>query len=198
MNWDRVNVWTSTLYTLIQSLSLAKEQKFGDLDSLSARIKEADTWLPTGWSYHSSLAAQPMGTKQVKARRDPNHHFESIVRQVIQMLLQDLVVILDSMMDDILSARGEAAGDYPASKVQKLATHLDAQYNWAKHGCFELIAVRNVLCHANGKWSQRSIDLVSGFVNPPPKVGDRLEIGFACLFQFRKAMRTFLNEVKVR
>ncbi|MCW3848109.1 hypothetical protein OF829_12735 [Sphingomonas sp. LB-2] len=197
MNWDRVNVWTSTLYALIQSLSLAKEQQFGDLESLPTRIKEADSWLPAGWSYSSSLATQPMGTKRVKARRDPNKHFEFIVRQVIQMLIQDLVVIMDGMMDDILAVRGEAAGDFPTSKVQKLATHLDPKYNWAKHGCFELIAARNVLCHAGGKWNQRSIDLVSGFVSSPPNVGDRLEIGFACLFQFRKAMRTFLNEVKL-
>lgn len=61
MNWDRVNVWTNTLYTLIHSLSLAKEKNFGDLDTLALRIKEAETWLPTGWPYNSVLAAQPMG-----------------------------------------------------------------------------------------------------------------------------------------
>ena len=196
MNWDRVNVWTNPLYTLIHSLSLAKEQSFGDLDTLAHRIKESETWLSTGWSYNSVLAAQPMGRKKVTYRRDPNKHFESIVGQVVQMLIQDLVVILDGMMDDILAARGECAGPFPQSKVEKLATHLDPKFEWAKHGCLELIAARNVMCHASGRWNEKSIRIISGFVNPPPGEGDQLQLGFVPLFQFRKAMRTFLNEVK--
>lgn len=137
-----------------------------------------------------------MGRKKVTYRRDPNTHFESIVRQVIQMLIQDLVVILDGMMDDILAARGESAGQFPQSKVEKLATHLDQKYEWAKQGCLELIATRNVMCHAGGRWNEKAIQIVSGFVNPPPRNGDQLRLGFVPLFQFRKAMRTFLNEVK--
>ncbi|RSU72123.1 hypothetical protein BRX37_20150 [Sphingomonas sp. S-NIH.Pt3_0716] len=196
MDWDRVNVWTSTLYTLIHSLSLAREQEFGALETLSDRIVEAESWLPKGWSYNSVLAAQPMGRNKVVFRRDPNKHFEGIARQVVQMLIQDLVVILDGMMDDILTARSETAGPFPQSKVEKLATHLDPQYEWSKQGCLELIAARNVLCHAGGRWNEKSIKIVSTFVVPPPKDGERLEIGFVPLFQFRKAMRTFLNEVK--
>ncbi len=196
MNWDRVNVWTNTLYTLIHSLSLAKEQSFGDLDTLANRIKEAEAWLPTGWSYNSVLAAQPMGQNKVTYRRDPNKHFESIVGQVIQMLIQDLVVILDGMMDDILAARGESAGPFPQSKVEKLATHLDPKFEWARHGCLELIAARNVMCHASGRWNEKSIRIIKGFVEQPPSGGDQLQLGFMPLFQFRKAMRTFLNEVK--
>lgn len=196
MNWDRVNVWTNTLYTLIHSLSLAKAQSFGDLGTLADRIKEAETWLPTGWSYNSVLAAQPMGHKKVTYRRDPNKHFESIVGQVIQMLIQDLVVILDGMMDDILAARGEIAGPFPQSKVEKLATHLDPKFEWAKHGCLELIAARNVMCHASGRWNEKSIRIVRSFIDQPPSDGDQLQLGFVSLFQFRKAMRTFLNEVK--
>ncbi len=196
VNWDRINVWTNTLYTLVHSLSIAREQSFGDLDTLADRIREAETWLPTGWSYNSALAAQPMGRKKVTYRRDPNKHFESIVAQVLQMLIQDLVVILDGMMDDILAARNETAGQFPQSKVEKLATHLDPKYEWAKHGCLELIAVRNVMCHAGGCWNKRSIRIVSNFVNPPPKQGDQLRLGFMQLFQFRNAIRTFLNDVK--
>jgi len=101
------------------------------------------------------------------------------------------------MMDDILVARRETAGTFPQSKVEKLAAHLDPKYGWAKKGCLELIAARNVLCHASGRWNEKSIRVVSTFVNPPPKVGDHLRIGFVPLFQFRKAMRTFLNEVKI-
>lgn len=65
---------------------------------------------------------------------------------------------------------------------------------WAKQGCLELIAARNVLTHARGRWNKKSIAIVS-FVNPAPNVGDELIIGFPMLFRYRKAMRTFLNEV---
>jgi hypothetical protein len=103
MNWDRVNVWTNTLYTLIHSLSLAKEQSFGDLDTLADRISEAETWLPTGWSYNSVLATQPMGRQKVTYRRDPNKHFENIVRQVIQMLIQDLARLIHGLPEKALA-----------------------------------------------------------------------------------------------
>jgi len=195
MDWERVNAWTTTLYALIQSLRLAKAIEFGNLPSLGRSILEAGTWIPQLASYNSVLLSEPFGNSVVKFRRDPNVHFEVIVKQVICMLVQDLVVILDQMMDDVLLARGETAGTYPASKVQKLATHLDAQYKWAEQGCLELIAVRNVLTHANGRWSSKSIRLVSAFITSPPTVGDKLIIGFPMLFRFRKAMRTFLNEV---
>ena len=137
-----------------------------------------------------------MGQNKVTYRRDPNKHFESIAGQVIQMLIQDLVVILDCMMDDILAARGETAGPFPMSKVEKLATHLDPKFEWAKHGCLELIAARNVMCHTSGRWNEKSIGIIRSFVDQPPNVGDQLQLGFVPLFQFRKAMRTFLNEVK--
>lgn len=195
MNWDRVNTWTTTLYALIHSLRLARAIEFGNLPGLKKSILEAAAWIPQPASYNSVLLSQPFGKSAVTFRRDPNAHFEAIVGQVICMLVQDLVVILDQMMDDVLKARGENAGDYPASKVQKLATHLDLQYKWAEEGCFELIAVRNVLTHADGRWNSKSIQLVSSFVAPPPAVGDKLTIGFPMLFRYRKAVRTFLNEV---
>jgi hypothetical protein len=112
------------------------------------------------------------------------------------MLVQDLVVIFDSMMDDVLRARGEHAGTFPQSKIEKLATHLDQTFGWAEQGCFELIAARNVLTHAGGRWNARAIAIVEPFVQPSPVVGERLTIGFPMLFRYRKAMRTFLNEVK--
>jgi hypothetical protein len=116
---------------------------------------------------------------------------------VIHMLVQDLVVIFDSMMDDVLAARSETAGKFPQSKVEKLSTHLDQRYVWAKHGCLELIAVRNVLTHAGARWNARTIHIGQSFVVPVPKSGERLIIGFPMLFRHRKAMRAFLNEVKV-
>jgi hypothetical protein len=138
------------------------------------------------------LLNEPFRNTLLRFRRDPNVHFDLIVGQVIQMLVQDLVVIFDSMMDDVLSARIETAGKFPQSKVEKLSTQLDHRYEWAKHGCLELIAARNVLTHAGGRWNARTIHIVHSFVVPVPKSGERLIIGFPM-----KAMRTFLNEVKV-
>ncbi|HZR76759.1 hypothetical protein [Bradyrhizobium sp.] len=194
MDWGRVNAWTTTLYTLIHSLRIAKAIEFGNMPSLPKSILEAGTWLEPEASYSSVLASEPFGRSAVKFRRNPNIHFEEVVRQVICMLVQDLVVIFDQMMDDILAARSETAGVFPQSKIEKLATHLDPKFEWAKQGCLELIAARNVLTHARGRWNKQSIAIIS-FVDPIPSVGDELIIGFPMLFRYRKAMRTFLNEV---
>jgi hypothetical protein len=195
MDWNRVNAWTTALYTLIHSLHIARAAKFGDLNALKDTLVDAGNWVPIVASYQSAMMPLPFGKSPVRFRRDPNTHFQQVVSQLIQMLLQDLVVIFDQMMDEALAARGEKAGIYPHSKVEKLATHLDKQFTWAKHGCIELIAVRNVLTHSSGQWNAKSIALVDSFVSPPPVVGERLVIGVAMLFQYRKAMRTFLNEV---
>ena len=111
------------------------------------------------------------------------------------MLVQDLLVILDGMMDEVLAVRGESGGTYPRNKIEKLATHLEPKFLWARNGCFELLAARNVLTHAGGRWNEDTISIVSSFVAPPPNPGDRLTIDFPMLFKYRKAMRTFLNEV---
>ena len=111
------------------------------------------------------------------------------------MLVQDLVVILDDMASDALLSFGETAGVYPQSKIEKLALRIRPQYEWAAQGCLELIAARNVLTHSGGKWNKKSIDIVRSLVASPPAVGDALIIGFPMLFRYRKAMRTFLNEV---
>lgn len=197
MNWDRVNTWTLTLYALIHSLHQAKSQNFAGHSDLRERVEAAANWTSTPCSYNSTFLAEPFGKTLLRFRRDPSVHFNLIVAQVIQMLAQDLVVILDGMMDDVLAQRNEKAGPFPQSKVEKLATHLKPSFLWAKRGCLELIAARNVLTHAGGKWNAKSIAIIQSFVQPPPLMGEPLVIGFPMLFRYRKAMRTFLNEVKL-
>jgi hypothetical protein len=194
MNWERVNAWTTTFYTLLHSLSLAKAIHFGDKARLADSVVDSRSWISTPCSFASVLVNNPIGDSGVTFRRDPSTHFESTCENLIRMLIQDLVVIFDQMMDESLAAWGETAGDYPQSKVEKLATHTDAKYEWAVRGCLEMIAARNVLAHSGGCWNTRSVAIVSGFVNPPPKVGDKLEIGFQMLFRYRKAIRTLLNQ----
>ena len=188
MNWDKINSWTVTLYALIHSFRLARTIEFGNLTKLDASIQEAASWLPTVSSYNSVLLSQHFGNRAVRFRRDPNVHFESIISRIICMLIQDLLVIFDSMMDEALAARGETSGNYPRNKIEKLATHLDAKYLWAEHGCLELVAVRNVLTHSDGKWNEDAISIVAPFVSDPPSPGDRLTIGMPMLFRYRKAI----------
>lgn len=194
MNWERVNIWTNTLYTLIHSLHIAKEMKFGELDSLDDRIKDSITWITPICNYSSVLLNHKNENMRLKFRRNPNKHFDDITKQVIKMLIQDLTVILDDMMNDALSKRNEKAGIYPQSKVEKLRKALKPNFQWSANGCLELIAARNVLTHNQGKWNEKSIAVVEKFVFPNPKINDRLIIGFPMLFNYRKAMRTFLNE----
>jgi len=111
------------------------------------------------------------------------------------MLIQDLVVILDEMMSQILAAKGQKAGTYPQSKVEKLAVGLNPKYLWSAQGCYELIAARNVYAHGKGRWTKKSLGIVRSFISPPPSEGSELILGTPMLFYYRKAMRTFLSEV---
>lgn len=87
---------------------------------------------------------------------------------------------------------------YPQQKLTKLwKVHKETKYEWAYKGCLELIACRNVVAHAGGKWNQKSVAIVASFVSPPPAPGAQLVIGFEMLFQFRKAIRTFLSRIEV-
>lgn len=195
MNWDRVNIWTCTLYTLIHSLHLAREQAFGDLLSFDLRARESGSWIQPDCSYASVLLDHPSGGKSIRMRRDPNVYFNDVTRHVVKMLVQDLVVILDQMMDEALAARNERAGSYPQSKVERLQKGLASEYRWAAQGCLELIAIRNVLEHADGRWNERSIFIIQTFVKKPPAVGEPLSVGCTMLFRYRKALRTFLNQL---
>jgi hypothetical protein len=194
MDWERVNVWTNTVYALIHSIHIAREKEFGDLASLDGRVRESASWVQPDCSYASSLLDHKGGRDRLRFRRDPNKHFEEISRQVIKMLIQDLVVILDQMMDEALEAAGEKAGPFPQSKVEKLRAKLGHEYQWAADGCLELIAARNVFTHARGVWTERTIRIIT-FLKQPPAPGDILSIGVTMLFRYRKAMRTFLNEI---
>lgn len=108
-------------------------------------------------------------------------------------------MIFDEMMQASLIAHRFSVPDYPQSKIEKLATKLDKQqYDWARKGCLELVAVRNTLAHGNGRWNDKSIFIVRDFVNPVPQCGELLSIGVPMLFRYRKAIRTFLNETRVQ
>jgi len=194
MDWNRINIWTNTLYILIHSLSLSKQIRFGNLTYLEDSIRDAGSWIGIDCSYTSVLLDHPFGGRKVTFRRDPNKHFSDISAQIIKILIQDLVVILDEMMSEILISYNEHAGLFPQSKIEKLASHLDEKYIWAARGCLELVAARNVLTHGGGRWNDRTIPIVESFVLPPPKNGEKLSVGFSMLFRYRKAMRTFLNE----
>jgi len=183
MNWDRINVWTNTLYTLIHSLQLARLAEFASLDDLHQHVVDAEAWLDRECSFNSPLLETPFGGGKISFRRDPNKHFTSVSQQFVKMLIQDLTVIFDEMMQDSLNAHGFAVPDYPQSKIEKLATKLDKQkYDWARKGCLELVAVRNALAHGSGRWNDKSILIVRDFVDPVPQVGEVLLIGVPMLF----------------
>ena len=197
LNWDRINVWTHTYYTIVHSLYLAKQVEFGDLGCVDESFRDAGSWVTPNCSYASVLLDHDGGDKKLAFRRDPNKNFKAVSRQLVKMLIQDLVVILDEMLTEILQERGENAGPFPQSKLEKLATHLEPKYTWSYQGCLELVAVRNALTHNGGKWNRKSLNCIRGFVTPLPVEGESLSVGISMLFYYRKAMRTFLNEVKV-
>lgn len=194
IDWNRVNVWTHTLYTLIHCVSLAKKIDFGNLASLDGNIRDAGNWINPECSYASMLLDHMSGNQRITFRRDPNKHFNETSNHLVKILIQDLVVILDEMMEAILIKYSEKAGPYPQSKIEKLSKRLNSKYLWAAQGCYELVAVRNALTHNGGKWNQKCLQIIP-FVRPAPKIGDVVSVGYPMLFRYRKAIRTFLNEV---
>lgn len=194
-NWDRVNVWTNTLYALIQALFISKQIQFGNLPLIGDSVQEAGKWVAPDCTYSSVLLQHPFGNRRIKFRRDPNAHFDEIAGQIVAMLVNDLVVIFDGMMADILRGKNIKPANYPQSRVQQLKRYVANNHDWAVQGCLELIAVRNVLTHNGGHWNTSSLNIIRPFVVPIPNVGDPLKIGFSMLFRYRKAVRTFLNQV---
>lgn len=197
LDWDRMNVWTHTYYTIVHSLFLSKQIRFGNLDYLDDSFRSAGGWVTPACSYQSVLRNHVGGNKKLTFRRDPNKNFKAVSRQLVKMLIQDLVVILDEMLTEVLKDHQETAGQFPQSKLEKLATHLDVKYAWSYQGCLELVAVRNVLTHNGGQWNRKSINIIRDFVDPLPAENESLSVGVSMLFFYRKSMRTFLNEVKV-
>jgi len=176
-------------------LHMAKEVNFGDKSSLDERFRDAKNWISPICSYSTTLLPSHTNNKKLEFRKDPSMHFDEISGQIIKMLVQDLTVIFDEMMADAMVKLDINPINFPQSKVEKLSTLLHADYEWSKKGCLELIAVRNSLCHANGLWNAKSLNLISGFINPMPVVGDKIILSFEMLFNYRKAIRTFLNDV---
>lgn len=194
MDWNRVNVWTRTLYAVVHSLHMAKEADFGELGSLDERFRDANGWISPTCSYPSMLLPSKTKNKKLEFRLHPGEYFGEVSSQLIKMLIQDLAVIFDEMMGDALAKLGLKAGDMPQSKVEKLATLIKKEYKWSEQGCLELIAVRNSLCHASGRWNKKSLAIISEFIEPLPEAGEEITVGFEMLFNYRKAIRTFLNQ----
>jgi hypothetical protein len=197
MDKSRTVAWTRTLYAIVQALVIARKLNFGRLEDLPAAVKEAATWLSPDCSYNSVLLAHSQRMRDLTFRRDPSNHFEEIGRQLVGMLVQDLVTILDEQMIELLDLAGRPSGGYPRRRILALSKNFPPNRTWAVHGCLELVACRNVLTHAASKWNKQSIDQVKGIVSPLPTVGDQLSIGFAMLFRFRKAIRTFVTEAEL-
>lgn len=196
MDTTQIRIWTKTLYAIIQAMSIAKKVNFGRLDDLPEHVEHACSWISPDCSYNSALLSHSKAARHVSFRRDPTEHFDEITTQILKMLVQDLTTIFDELMTDILRKNEAETSGYPLTKLQALKCHLKPEYEWAYQGCVELITCRNVLSHTQGKWTQRSIDQVKDFVDPAPLEGEHLSIGFSMLFRYRKAIRTFINEIE--
>jgi hypothetical protein len=189
--------WTRSLYALIQALVIAKKLDFGRLDELPDAVKEAGTWVEPDCSYNSVLLANKRKPRGLSFRRDPADHFDDVAKQLVSMLIQDLVTILDDQMIQLLDRANLKSGGYPRTKVLTLSAYVPTKHAWAAQGCLELIACRNVLTHGGSRWNQLTVDHIKSFIAPPPAVGDSLSVGFSMLFRFRKAIRTFVNEAEL-
>lgn len=182
------------MYVIVHSLELARKISFGNLHTLDDNAVAAAGWIEPECSYKSVLLNHQQSRRKITFRRDPNLHFSEIAAQLLNMLVQDLVTIFDQMMGEILIAAKLNPANFPQDKMAQINSRCSHISDWSSQGCIELIACRNILTHCAGRWEDRSIQMIAGFIDPPPKVGDRLVLGIGMLFRFRKAIRTYTTQ----
>ena len=75
LDWNRVNEWSHTFYTLVHSLNIAHQIHFGNPAFLDESFRIAGGWVVPDCSYESVLKHHESSGSALTFRRDPNKHF---------------------------------------------------------------------------------------------------------------------------
>lgn len=202
-NLERLNEWTCTMYTLIHALKTSKDRGFEPKDQLNESGLDAMSW-EKGKNNFNSITHRitNKSKRKMKFRRDPVENFDKTVRRIIYMLIQDLVIIFDEILNDLIVIKNVNHQNFPQSKVESLKKYVDEKYEWSIKGCMELIAVRNAITHSRGNWNNKSLAiLVDNYIITEEKSRElnstKVFVSFPMVFEYKKSIRTFINQVKV-
>lgn len=201
-NLERLNEWTCALYTLLHSLKISKDNNFEPRDKLNDSGNDSLTW-DTRKNNFASITHRVVLTnkKKMKFRRDPSKSFQKTVSRVAGMLIQDLVVIFDEILNDLMVDKGLPIQNYPQSKIEALKKFVSEEYQWSICGSLELIAIRNVITHSKGYWNEKSLRIIRDCQiiteeESSKLLGQKLIVTIPMAFEYKKSMRTFMNQVK--
>lgn len=201
-NLENLNEWTCTLYTLLHSLRVSKDNDFEPRDKLNESGLDARKWEMKKNNF-DSITHRVITTskKKMRFRRDPTLNFKKTVTRVAGMLIQDLVVIFDEILNDIMVDRGLPLQTFPQSKIETLKKYVAPEFEWSINGSMELIAVRNVITHSRGIWNEKSLRILRDYGITTQEQSDNLLakkviVTFPMVFEYKKSMRTFMNQVK--
>ena len=201
-NLERLNEWTCALYTLLHSLKVSKDNDFEPRNELNESGNDALTWDERKNNF-DSITHRVVRTnkKKMSFRRDPTKNFQKTVSRVSAMLIQDLVVIFDEILNDLMVDKSLPVQNFPQSKIEALKKYVSDEYKWSIAGSMELIAVRNAITHSKGFWNEKSLRILSDYdiiseQQSKKLLGQKVIVTFPMVFEYKKSMRTFMNQVK--
>jgi len=201
-NLENLSEWTSTLYTLLHSLKIGKDNNFEPRDKLNESGLDSMTWENRKNNFNS-IAHRVVKTskKEMKFRRDPSLNFKKTVSRVAGMLIQDLVIIFDEILNELMIEKGLPVQNFPQSKIEALKKYVDQEFEWSIKGSMELIAIRNTITHSRGFWNEKSLRILRDYGIITKEVSNKLLdkkviVTFPMVFEYKKSMRTFMNQVK--
>lgn len=201
-NLESLNEWTCTLYSLLHSLKISKDNNFEPRNKLNESGLDALNW-ETSKNGFNSITHRTVSTskKKMSFRRDPSKNFNKTISRVSGMLIQDLVVIFDEILNDLMADKCLPVQNFPQSKVEALKKYVDSEFEWSIRGSMELIAVRNSITHSKGKWNDKNLRPLKDYgvitENEFNKlIGQKVISTFPMVFEYKKSMRTFMNQVK--
>jgi len=200
-NLEGLNEWTCALYTLMHSLKTSRDRNFEPRDKLNDSGIEATKWIEEKNKFNSITHREVTTSKRkMKFRRDPAKNFEKTISRVSKMLIQDLVVLFDEILNDLMIEKGINVQRFPQSKVEALKKYIDSEYEWSVKGCMELIALRNAITHSKGKWNEKCLRILkdNDIINETEATklkGKKVIVNIPMVFEYKKSIRTFMNQV---
>lgn len=205
MGWEADwKKWTQVTYGLIQAVDLCDRLDFGNLTGLEAAVDSARAWSPSALGFDSAATRRQVRRNSIGVGAGQTEKLLAATkRSTIEILLIETVAVTEVLLTDLLVERkvGKRRPRTLDEALRQLEEALKPRENFAKHAwaisaAHELRIVRNVLVHAAGTWSARTVNdfkRALGPARPPPTAGDRLSVGVDDLFAYRRAARTLLN-----
>ncbi|WAC02950.1 hypothetical protein N7U66_04795 [Lacinutrix neustonica] len=185
----------------MHSLKVSKDNDFEPREELNESGKDSLKWNIEKNNFESiTHRVVTSNKKKMRFRRDPSKNFKKTVTRVAGMLIQDLVVIFDEILNDLMLDKSLPIQNFPQGKIEALKKYVDPEFEWSIKGSMELIAVRNAITHSKSFWNDKSLRILKDYdvisqIEFNALLGQKVIVTFPMVFEYKKSMRTFINQV---